>query len=82
MATDSILLQDNRAHATTGKVNGGAPPFPGETIGLQLWSYDPMLTSTDGRTADPFSLWRSLKDVDDPCVSESLEEMMGKISWS
>lgn len=82
-SSEEMLASKNISNNELKKQNlVEVPPFPKETCELQLWSYDPWITSRDGQVVDPFSLWLSLKDVDDPRVSEALESMMESIDWS
>ncbi len=46
---------------------------------LQLWHYRPMLQTNGG--IEPFSLYLSLRDDDDPRIESCLNEMMEKIEW-
>ncbi|MBS3808966.1 MAG: hypothetical protein KGY38_02275 [Desulfobacterales bacterium] len=56
-------------------------PYPEEAeIQLELWRYDPRLFA-EGDTVDPFSLYLSLKEVQDERIESALEEMMEKIKW-
>jgi DNA-binding MarR family transcriptional regulator len=55
--------------------------YPDEAKGqLEIWRYDPLLFSTDGRV-DPFSLFLSLKDVDDERIDAALDGMMENLKW-
>ena len=44
---------------------------------IQVWSYDPGVIGADG--VDGYSLYLSLKDVNDPRVQGELEDMMEKM---
>ncbi len=46
---------------------------------LQLWHYRPMLQPDGG--IDPFSLYLSLRDDDDPRIESCLDEMMENVKW-
>lgn len=46
---------------------------------LEIWQYAPILWKNC--CVDPFSLYLSLKDDDDPRVQGCLKEMLGKFEW-
>ncbi|MCK9275212.1 MAG: hypothetical protein M0P57_08985 [Syntrophales bacterium] len=48
---------------------------------VELWRYDPVLFSKEGKV-DVFSLYLSLREDDDERIEAALEEMMEKIEWS
>lgn len=56
--------------------------FPEEDadLELELWNYNPKLVTENDRV-DPFSLYLSLRDTEDPRVESALEELMEKIQW-
>jgi DNA-binding MarR family transcriptional regulator len=67
-----ILKQNHRIEILT---------YPDESEGkIEIWRYDPHLFAKD-KTVDPFSLYLSLKDMEDERVEAALEEMMEKIEW-
>lgn len=47
---------------------------------LEIWHYDPDLFAKDG-LVDPFSLYLSLKAIQDERVESALQELMEKITW-
>jgi DNA-binding MarR family transcriptional regulator len=47
---------------------------------LEIWRYDPLLFSKEGRV-DPFSLFLSLKEIDDERITSALDEMMKGLEW-
>lgn len=47
---------------------------------VEIWHYDPSLFASRG-IVDPFSLYLSLKGIEDERVEITLEEMMEKIEW-
>jgi len=47
---------------------------------VEIWHYDPSLFADRG-IVDPFSLYLSLKGIEDERVEIALEEVMGKIEW-
>lgn len=57
-----------------------AKPTDPQAVGIEVWSYDPMLLAVDN-IVDPFSLYLSLKDDPDERVEEAIEEMMEGVSW-
>ncbi len=67
---------DYRADAETKPA-----PFrePG-VIEVEVWSYDPMLLSTENRV-DPLSLYLSLRNDPNERVEKSLREMMDGVPW-
>lgn len=56
------------------------PTSEGATFELEIWNYDPALFAKNG-ISDPFSLYLSLRALDDERVIIALEEMMEKITW-
>ena len=54
-----------------------------ETLGiyeLEIWHYDPVLLAKKG-IADPFSIYISLRHIEDERVEAALTEMMEQIEW-
>lgn len=51
------------------------------TCRIQFWRYDPAMFAKSGRV-DAFSLYLSLRSVDDERVEVALEKMMEKMPWS
>lgn len=49
-------------------------------IELEIWHYDPGLFAKDS-LVDPFSLYLSLKAIQDERVESALQELMEKITW-
>ena len=47
---------------------------------LEVWIYSPGLFA-NGKIVDPFSLYLSLRDIEDERVESAMEEMMGGIEW-
>lgn len=47
---------------------------------LEIWQYNPELFAKD-RIVDPFSLYLSLKAIQDERVEAALQELMEKITW-
>lgn len=47
---------------------------------LEIWNYNPNLFS-EGGIVDPFSLYLSLREINDARVETALEELMEKIKW-
>jgi len=47
---------------------------------IEIWGYDPELFTLDG-IIDPWSLYLSLKDVQDERVEAALEQMMRTVQW-
>lgn len=53
--------------------------YVGPTI--EIWRYDPVLFSKDGRSVDSLSLWLTLRDEGDPRIRMALDEMMEELAW-
>jgi len=49
-------------------------------IELEIWGYDPMLCANKGHV-DLFSLYLSLREIQDERVESALEELMKEIKW-
>lgn len=56
------------------------PSADGANMQLEIWHYDPDLFAKD-HLVDPFSLYLSLKDIQDERVESALQELMEKIKW-
>jgi len=48
---------------------------------IEIWHYDPHITSSDENIVDPLSLWLSIKDIDDDRVEIAKDHLITKI-WS
>ena len=53
--------------------------YVGPTV--EIWRYDPVLFSKDGRSVDPLSLWLTLRDEGDPRIHMALDDMMEELAW-
>jgi len=49
-------------------------------VEIEIWRYRPMCFS-DGRVADPLSVYLSLQNTNDERVETALESMLEKVSW-
>jgi hypothetical protein len=55
-------------------------PIDEANFELEIWNYNPMLFSKDGKV-DPFSLYLSLRETTDERIEIALEDLMEKIQW-
>lgn len=53
--------------------------YSGPTV--EIWRYDPLIFSEDGRSVDSLSLWLSLRDETDPRVRKEMDSMMEALKW-
>ena len=53
--------------------------YSGPTV--EIWRYDPLIFSEDGRRVDSLSLWLSLRDETDPRVRKEMDSMMEALKW-
>lgn len=53
--------------------------YVGSTI--EIWRYDPLLFSKDGRSVDSLSLWLSLRGEVDSRVRSEMNSMLEKVKW-
>jgi hypothetical protein len=56
------------------------PSQDGADVELEIWHYDPDLFAKDS-IVDPFSLYLSLKAIQDERIESALQELMEKIKW-
>ena len=50
-------------------------------VQIEAWSYNPCVL-TDRDSADPLSVYLTLREVPDERVQEQLETLLKRISWS
>lgn len=60
------------------ELNGPGEPGVAET---EIWSYTPGLFSNEQGLVDPFSLYLSLREIEDERVESALTEMIEAIRW-
>lgn len=53
--------------------------YSGPTV--EIWKYDPLIFSEDGRSVDSLSLWLSLRGETDPRVRKEMDLMMEAFKW-
>lgn len=53
--------------------------YSGPTV--EIWRYDPLIFSEDGRRVDSLSLWLSLRDETDPRVRKEMDSIMEALKW-
>ena len=53
--------------------------YSGPTV--EIWRYDPLIFSADGRSVDSLSLWLSLREETDPRVRKEMDSMMEALKW-
>lgn len=52
-----------------------------EYFNLELWQYNPLILSLDGKNVDPISLYLSLKDNKDERIVKALKNMVSNKIW-
>ncbi len=55
-------------------------PVDEADLELEIWNYNPN-TLSEHEKVDPFSLYLSLRDIEDERIEAALEELMEKIKW-
>ena len=75
----ALSVADWKSLRHTDAVATAMPEEPKAMI-VEVWSYDPMLFTTNG-WIDQLSLYLSLRDMKDERVQAALAQMMEEISW-
>jgi len=75
----AIGLEEYR-QANTPKGFQLSPSVDEADFELEIWNYNPLLFSKDGKI-DPFSLYLSLRETTDERIEIALEQLMEKIQW-
>ena len=89
LATLSMLVSPEEQVYALGRqawkgLAGKVETIPVEDEGtcrVQLWRYDPVLFSKEGKV-DTFSLYLSMRNEEDERIESALEKMMEKVVWS